>query len=595
MAINMECMTQHFPKSQAETATRWPRLHRALQVGVFSYIDLALAEKLLCRDQNSLEESAAFICHLSRSTREGHLCVKVEGSQVTPSPFDGGTTEVPELIELNLSQGAAMLPLFLVTEVNRLDGPLPSTPICRCGQRYYFQKYWLSESLFLKNFDRIRFSDPTLPICVNKNQMEGLNAEQMLAIQRFSEKSLTLICGGPGTGKTYIAGRLIKIFWDFLDADQRKHCKIALAAPTGKAAANLQKSLQSAIGLLEKFPLIQAKTLHALLGMHRSKKLSADLILIDESSMIDVRLMAQFMASVKTGARVILIGDPFQLPPVEVGSVFADIVNSQHPLLSQNLVELTTCLRTEQQDLITFAKAVQEGHVEKVFHLLDSSAEIEFLREEKDVFHRALSSFPHPKFCHQNPKEMILGKYDHFRLLSSFRKGPFGVDEMNQRLLHRMKMRVKQNEWFMAPIMITSNNDRMELFNGEVGVLVCCPFSEQTKDGDYALFPKHSDEGVRKIPACLLPKYEYAYCLSVHKSQGSEFDRVLLLMPEGTEFFGRESLYTAVTRARKKLEIWGSHSTIAKTLQQFSLRQSGVSHHNDPKKATIHPNMKNPC
>ena len=119
----------------------------------------------------------------------------------------------------------------------------------------------------------------------------------------------------------------------------------------------------------------------------------------------------------------------------------------------------------------------------------------------------------------------------------------------------------------------------MELFNGEVGVLVSPPSSEQTANGDYALFSNNSNGEVRKIPACLLPKYEYAYCLSVHKSQGSEFDRVLLLMPEGTEFFGREGLYTAVTRARKKLEIWGSHSTIAKTLQQHSFRQSGISHH----------------
>ncbi|MGA8165168.1 MAG: exodeoxyribonuclease V subunit alpha [Waddliaceae bacterium] len=564
------------PSSRGEPpAVRWPRLFHALQEGVFSYVDVALAEKLLSHTDNPSEEAAGFLCYLSRATRQGHVCVSVEGSDVAPPPFDEGTAEVLQAAGLSVPQGAAALPLSLVTEVDRWSEPVPSTPLCRCGHRYYFQKYWVDESLFFKQLSRLRSSEPALPLRVDKKQMEGLNAEQMQAVHCFSKNSLTLICGGPGTGKTYTAGQLIKIFWDSLSADQRKRCEIALAAPTGKAAANLHKSLHNAIGSLKEFPAIQSKTLHALMGRQTAKQLTADLILVDECSMVDLHLMAQFLSSIKKGARVALIGDPFQLPPVEVGAPFADVVSSGHPCLAQHLVTINTCVRTERQELLDFAKAIQEGCVEKVFNLLASSVDIEFLDNEKDILSRAFSAFPSPSFCGQNPKG-ILESFHHFRLLSPLRKGPFGVDNMNQRLLQHMKKWIKKDQW-LAPIMITSNNYGMELFNGDVGVLVCSPSTTQINDDEYALFPSHN-KGVRKIPARVLPAYDYAYCLSVHKSQGCEFDSVLLLMPEGSEHIGREGLYTAATRTRKKLAIWGDRATIAKTLERNSRRQSGVAH-----------------
>jgi len=521
-------------------------------MGIVSFIDVVFAEKLLYRnfdEAKNCEEAAAFLCYLCRAAREGHVCVKVEGDQIFPSPAALWETENPELLAFtkNLARGAKHLPACLITDVAK--NPQPTTPICRRGPFYYFQKHWLYASQVDAHFERIRSAPPALPIRLAKS--EGLNREQEEAISRFSEHSLTLICGGPGTGKTYTAGKLIKIFWEFL----KEEPTIALAAPTGKAAANLQKSLQHAAAS----PSLRARTLHALL--HRQQRLKADLILVDEASMIDIRLMARLLAAIKTGARLVLMGDPFQLPPVEVGSPFADVLRA--PSYAKHVVTLKTCLRTDRQEVIAFAQAVREGNSEKAFHVLASpSSGIAHVKETKNVFEHALSFFPAPKLL--GDKEM-LKQYEQFRLLSPLRQGPFGVHAINLQVLQHMRKQVPRDEWFVAPIIITSNDYRLDLYNGEVGILVSCHSSE-----DYALFPNH--EG-KKIPACLLSHYEYAYCLSVHKSQGSEFDHVLLLMPEGAEVFGREILYTAATRARKKLEIWGSLSTLRKTIGQDSSKK----------------------
>ncbi len=173
------------------------------------------------------------------------------------------------------------------------------------------------------------------------------------------------------------------------------------------------------------------------------------------------------------------------------------------------------------------------------------------------------------KYDEQNPKE-LLEAFQRFRILTPLRKGPYGVETLNRTLVRHYLS--KTDQWFVAPIMLVNNDYRLELWNGEVGILVRRK-SEHIQEGDFAIFPKRG-----KVPALLLPKYEYAYCLSVHKSQGSEFDHVLLLMPEGSEVFGRELLYTAATRARKKLEVWGSDEVLEKTINTQSHRLSGISH-----------------
>ena len=172
--------------------------------------------------------------------------------------------------------------------------------------------------------------------------------------------------------------------------------------------------------------------------------------------------------------------------------------------------------------------------------------------------------------------ELLLKAFNRFRILSPLRQGPYGVEEINSLFLKNALKRCTGSR-FIAPIMIVKNNYSLGLFNGEVGVLVCHPKGAEGhfQVGDYAIFPSNEKEGVRKVSALLLPRFDYAYCLSVHKSQGSEFDHVLVLNPQRSANFGRKVLYTAVTRARQSLEIWGSDQELIKTIANHDQRLSG--------------------
>ena len=156
------------------------------------------------------------------------------------------------------------------------------------------------------------------------------------------------------------------------------------------------------------------------------------------------------------------------------------------------------------------------------------------------------------------------------------RHGPLGFDTLNQLIVQHMRRQCDKNTPFIAPILITKNDYRLELCNGDTGILIKADAkSDRLQEGDVALFS--DGEAIRSIPALLLPPYEYAYCMSVHKSQGSEFEHVIILMPERAECFGREVLYTALTRAKKRLTIWGSDNTLTKIIETKAERQSGIS------------------
>ena len=165
----------------------------------------------------------------------------------------------------------------------------------------------------------------------------------------------------------------------------------------------------------------------------------------------------------------------------------------------------------------------------------------------------------------------LLEQFSRFRILTPMRNGPFGVDALNSIILQTMSGKTSLNGCFIAPIMVMQNDYRLGLFNGEMGLIV------KERETEFALFSsRDSGQKFRKIPVILMPRFEYVYCLSVHKSQGSEFDHVVLLLPDGTQSFGREALYTGVTRAKRRLEIWSSPQVLSQMMKQRSVRESGV-------------------
>jgi len=536
-------------------------LKSLLSQGYFAYIDVALAEKY-----GAAESQEALIAYLSLAVRNGHLCVQILNN-VMPQPkiLDSSEKGVSSY-ELNQLEK-----LIVEGSLNCLD------PMIKEGHLFYFRRYWTKETTFIQNVQQLESSSPDFIF----PQMEVANellAEQADAIRLASKQCLTIICGGPGTGKTYTAGQMIRHFWQAMTSEQKSKCRIALAAPTGKAAANLQNSLNRAVGHLENFKPIIAKTLHALLEVKfdgtrkrdAPRYLAADIVIVDESSMIDVDMMTQLFARIKTGARLILLGDKYQLPSVEAGSLFADLMEAR-PMFS---VELKQCMRSELQGILNLAKSVKEGNTERAINLLTSGEGITHLSIDKaQLLDYAFARFPQGK---EDDFNDLLNSFNSFKVLSSLRQGALGADEFNSQLHKRALQKFQSGKFLVEPIILIGSDPNLKLFNGESGVLV--KKGPDINVGDFALFPdRNTGEGkVRQIPALVLPKFDYAYCLSVHKSQGSEYEHVLYLMPEGTEFFGREVFYTAVTRARLQLEIWGEKAILEQTIQRSSKRYSGI-------------------
>jgi exodeoxyribonuclease V alpha subunit len=579
----------------------WPFLEKLIETYGLNPIDLKLSHTLLKNYTLEFESVAAFLCHLSLSSRNGHLLIKIQNDTVLPSVSDlwlkEATLKNDDLKKLNalIIQGANDLLKNLVFEKFLSNNPsgFATTTLCRFENMFYFQRYFNYETTVLTHYNRLINSELTIKgdESVISSKIEALQKnnillkEQAEAIIKASKQTITFISGGPGTGKTYTAGYLLKILLDSLQAENIIPIQIALAAPTGKAASNLQKSLGAH---LQDF---QAKTLHQLLGIKGDGNLksegghylNADIVIIDESSMIDICMMSYLLLKIPTGARLIFLGDAHQLPSVEAGSIYSDLSN----LSPAHSITLKTCLRAELQEIVDFGKAINEGQSDRVLEMLKNGKAVTRLEiqdiKQQHIFKTTEHQFPVILDENKHPTE-ILKLFDNFRILSPLRQGTLGVDSLNHFFLQELIKKPLKKHSVTIPIMLSKTNVKLRLFNGEVGVLVLASRHEKEetlhlKKEDYGLFPCKL-HGFRKIPAMLLPQFEYAYVLSVHKSQGSEFNHILCLLPEGSEHFGREVLYTAVTRARKTLQVLGTDAIITNTILKQSIRLSGILRRN---------------
>lgn len=578
------------PFKVAVAKASWPLLEKLLAAKFFAYVDLAVAERILKSSSTELQDSAALLGFLSLAARRGHLCVCID-DKIVPSPEDlwssGDDQEKPskELFE----ELKTLLRLGIQSIKQRT-----SLPICRDQNRYYLQRHWLIETQFIENL--LPFLGDRQPVLmvdqskatqlVDKMLKAGiLLSEQASAIIQGCEYPFTVISGGPGTGKTYTAGVLLRTLWQCMSEEQQRSCRFALAAPTGKAAAQLEASIQRSMSDVPGFPPLKGQTLHALLNVGKRDQgipgLLADVLLVDESSMIDASLMGTLFSAIKPGGRLILLGDGNQLPPVESGSFFADLLVGlqSNPKTKSRVTELKKCLRAELKGIIEVAEAIKQGTFPEMakegFKYVSWDDEVNMKEVQRQLVKQALPHFPVIQELPKNPLN-VLQAFSRFRILTPLRQGPLGVETLNHLFYQEALKEVQGAPFFLAPIMISANDYRQDLFNGEIGLLVKFRDPSQT---DFAYFPSRQDVSEpRQISALRLPKFEYAYCLSIHKSQGSEFEHVLMLLPEGSENFGREALYTGVTRAKKQLEIWGSQTVIKKMLERQASRQSGVKY-----------------
>lgn len=472
---------------EQKLAFRFSILQKLAQKKENEWIDLFFAERFA---EN--EDEALLLASLMAASREGHLCI-------------------------SLTQSVSFR---------------KTIPVHVFKDLLYLKKNWDHETEVITHLKRLLASSiAAFPIA----SFPDLNPLQQEAASKVFAYPFSIISGGPGTGKTFTAARIIAAF--------PKNARIVLTAPTGKAVERLSRG----------FSGVRASTLHALLQLHPSRTqvqkqvIEADLILVDECSMIDASLFATFLSSIKEGTRIVLMGDKDQLPPVESGSLFADFA----ALKSIPSTQLQLCMRSDKPKILDKALAVKNG---------DSRALTEDMQPDgwQEDFPFAFPSLP--------PLETLFSLFEEYKILSCIRQGPLGVDTLNARILAKHLSKLPPHHFFVAPILAVRTDLSLGITNGETGILV----REKGKE-DIAFFP-----GGKTFPASLL-SFEYAYCLSVHKSQGSEYNRVALLIPPGSEAFGKEILYTGITRAKEHIDIYGCRETLTKALIRSSRKNSGIA------------------
>ena len=558
---------------------------------IFSSITYFFINHMISKNEKMSSSAKVALGYVFEISLQGFLFLSVKKDIISPRPsafFNQKQFSIePEFlkeIEEAIIKGIHQIPQGFIHIIQNQIDVVPTKPFCKKDHKYYLQRNWIYESqcyrllhekkaIIPTELDNKIISQEIHKYC-DTNKVSRLQA---MAIQRSLENSFSLICGGPGCGKTYSILYLIKIF---LSAWMKARKPIViLAAPTGKATQKLEESINGLFDL-EKVS-IETMTLHSLLKIRRDeskyierKQIDADLIIIDEASMIDIRLMALLLKGAPEYSRLILLGDPDQLPPIETEGIFSTVAKKHFDLAVVNF--LTEAFRFENNNLLLLAKSVKEQNIAKVISILKGSGpNIEFIsmkeRSNKDILEEILKKAAHQysfSLDQQKDVDHILSNMFSFRILSCLKKGPFGSDDINERCKKYFLEKVLLGDSLILPIIVTQNDYQLNLFNGTLGIVIKQmknrPLKETSQVKGYFLNRKN-------YPIFMLPHYEYSYCLTVHKSQGSEFDHVMLVIPPASDVFSKEMLYTAITRAKKKLTIVANQETIEALIKKASI------------------------
>ncbi len=478
-------------------------------------------------------------------------------------------------------------------------------PIIVSDTHAWLYRYWQYEERLVQWLvHRLQRSDTVNPP-VGLADIEDL---QQQAVLKALQAHFFIIAGGPGTGKTTTVTRLLAAL---VQQDTQKSQRILLAAPTGKAAMRMQEAirytkqrLQLDAATADLIPE-QAQTLHRLLGFipnrigfHYGKEhpLPADVVIVDEASMIDISLMTHLFEAVPEHAKLILLGDKDQLTSVETGSIFRDLCSGT--ALTAHMQLLQTSHRFAANDGIgLLAQAIRQADASRLLALLqDEQQPAITLRESPDdlsaqAIREGWQAYIQAVIA--NDKALIFGAFNALRILTPLRKGRLGVEGLNPWVDGIMQRVMPMSQpysrpWYIGrPVMVTQNDYRQNLFNGDIGIAL------PDANGELRVwFPETdgaSGQAYRAIAPIRLPAHETAWAMTIHKSQGSEFERVLLVLPdaENLALLGRELLYTAVTRAKKSLVIMAKPATLLQALRHVTPPSSQVQEKLQLRRATL--------
>jgi exodeoxyribonuclease V alpha subunit len=503
------------------------------------------------------------------------------------------------------------------------------------ADRLYLYRYWRYEQhvaellkIFaasdLRDFDAAILRDG-LSRLFSPQGSDGFDWQRLAAVTAILRR-FSLVTGGPGTGKTSTVLRILALL---LAQPGHERLRIALAAPTGKAAARLKEAVKQSKDTLEVSPEVLARipeeafTLHRLLGFmpgsrrfrhDQANPLPFEMIVVDEASMVDLPLMAKLLDAVPPDARLLLLGDRDQLASVEPGAVFGDIcsvaeaagwsaafqeriepylgVLPTSPNGGGRLRDSMTVLRRSyrfgaESGIGQLSRSIQAGDRDAANQLLNARSLPDVVWEEvSDVsalqkrLERWILEAYSGSLQAASPAEAFT-LFVRSRILCAVRQGPFGVAFINQvaeETLARKGLVRLRGGWYQGrPVMINRNDYQVRLFNGDIGIAwEGAPRAQSGLAPLDVVFPSESGE-MRRILPSRLPEHETVYAMTVHKAQGSEFDSVLLILPDqAAAVLTREMLYTAVTRARKRVEIWARRDVIEASIEKRVARNSGL-------------------
>ncbi|MGO4289268.1 exodeoxyribonuclease V subunit alpha [Chitinophaga sp. RAB17] len=565
---------------------------------------------------------------LSKKGSEGHICLHLDKIKEEQE-------NLPESYQ-KIETSNSILETIPVVGTHGND----KQPFVIYQNRLYLQRYFRYETEFLQRIKQFLVTEQALLA----ERMALLKSQQPLISKLFNTattinddndpadwqlaaaitgvlNNFTIITGGPGTGKTTTVAKILAILFATDPA-----LKVALAAPTGKAAARMAESLRSTTievdaTITEKFRLLQPATIHRLLKPingspyfrhNKDNPLNYDVVIVDECSMIDVALFAKLMIAIHPGTRLILLGDKDQLASVEAGSLFGDLCQAQeklnlftaarrqfinsfiadeqrhipatqnadssHPLF-QHLVELRRSHRfTGNTGIGKFSKAIIANNVPVIHSFFPPSADEQVVIDPTasvKLFEDFIAGYE--TFIKEKDIPTALKLLNAQRVLTAVREGPQGLYAVNKQIekyLHDKRLIQANTEFYQnRPVILTRNYYEHGLFNGDTGII------RTDENGVLMAWFEDSTGALKAVLPGYLTQAETAFAMTIHKSQGSEFGEVLVLLPDTTDvpILTRELLYTAVSRAKQKVYVQGTPEVILMAAERFVERASGIA------------------
>jgi exodeoxyribonuclease V alpha subunit len=536
-------------------ALRAPALLAAFNAaGVLVPADVHVARRLGELAGETDETVLLAVALAVRAPRLGHVYVDLVTVRATATV---DAEEPVDLTALPWPEPGAWLPRVAASPLAGEDRPLRLE-----GSALYLDRYWREEGQVAADLQALAARAPDeRPVAA-----AGGDTQQRHAVETALRRHLTVIAGGPGTGKTTTVARLLEAVY--------------ARDPDARAAARLAEAVHDEVGLD-----VDASTLHRLLGWKpgthsrfrhdRANRLPHDVVIVDETSMVSLSLMARLLEALRSDARLVLVGDPGQLASVEAGAVLGDIVG---PAPGDGVVTLRRPYRYGA-GIDELAEAIRSGDGDATIGALDAVTwlpvdvdagdALEPVRERAVATARAVIDA-----ARAGDGEAALRALGAFRVLCAHRRGPYGVATWTARIETWLSQAVDGfgvGEWYVGrPLLVTENDYGLKLYNGDTGVVIAAG-----PDRVSVAFERHG--AVLELSPTRLAAVDTVYAMTVHKSQGSQFDAVAVLLPgPDSPLLTRELLYTAVTRARRDLILVGSEESIRVAAGRPVARASGL-------------------